>query len=182
MNYSKVCKDYTKIENYELAKKDNFKGWVCHHRLECVETGAVVNSSRQDLIDWNIYFNRPADELIFLTRKEHRALHTRNKTEEVKEKLYNENVRKKISNTLSGRKTKPCSEETKRKIAEAQIGKVITYGKQISNTLKEYYKTHEHPMKGKVGSERGKTWFTNGIRNTRAFECPDGFWKGFTRF
>ena len=29
------CKDdLSKIENYELAKADNFKGWHIHHRLE----------------------------------------------------------------------------------------------------------------------------------------------------
>ena len=29
------CKDdITKIENYELTKADNFKGWVIHHMLE----------------------------------------------------------------------------------------------------------------------------------------------------
>ena len=28
------CKDYENIENYEKAKKDDFKGWECHHRLE----------------------------------------------------------------------------------------------------------------------------------------------------
>jgi hypothetical protein len=70
------------IENYELAKKDNFKGWHIHHRLECIETGAVVNSTRQDLIDWGIYFNRPANELIFLTGSEHIKLHNRKKNRE----------------------------------------------------------------------------------------------------
>lgn len=28
------CEDISKIENYELAKRDNFSGWVIHHRLE----------------------------------------------------------------------------------------------------------------------------------------------------
>ena len=26
-NFEKFCKDYENIENYEKAKKDNFKGW-----------------------------------------------------------------------------------------------------------------------------------------------------------
>ena len=43
------CEDISKIENYELAKRDNFRGWVIHHRLELVETGAVVDSTMQDL-------------------------------------------------------------------------------------------------------------------------------------
>ena len=74
-----IPEEIEKIENYELAKKDNFIGWHIHHRLECVETGAVVNSTRQDLIDWGIYYNRPASELIFLTASEHGKLHRRAK-------------------------------------------------------------------------------------------------------
>ena len=74
-----IPEEIQQIENYELAKKDNFIGWCIHHRLECVETGAVVNSTKQDLIDWGIYFNRPASELIFLTNSEHRKLHHRAK-------------------------------------------------------------------------------------------------------
>lgn len=77
-----IPEEIEQIENYELAKKDNFNGWHIHHRLECVETGAVVNSTKQDLIDWGIYFNRPADELIFLTKSEHIKLHNRKKNRE----------------------------------------------------------------------------------------------------
>ena len=28
------CEDISRIENYDLVKKDNFKGWQIHHRLE----------------------------------------------------------------------------------------------------------------------------------------------------
>lgn len=34
MGYKQYCKEPEKIENYQKAKKDNFKGWECHHRLE----------------------------------------------------------------------------------------------------------------------------------------------------
>ena len=59
------CKDYTKIENYEKAVADTTQTWDCHHRMELVVTGAVVDSTVQDLKDWDIYYDRPADELIF---------------------------------------------------------------------------------------------------------------------
>ena len=36
------CKEYQKIENYELAKADNFKGWEIHHRLEITLDGKRV--------------------------------------------------------------------------------------------------------------------------------------------
>lgn len=66
--------DISKIENYELAKADNFKGWDIHHRLE-----HELNVTKQDLIDWGIYYDRPADELIYLTRSQHTTLHMKMK-------------------------------------------------------------------------------------------------------
>ena len=66
------------IENYYEAQKDDFNGWEIHHRLELRSTGAVVDSSKQDLIDWGLYYNRPANELIFLKKEEHSKLHRGN--------------------------------------------------------------------------------------------------------
>lgn len=69
------CKDdITKIENYELAKADNFKGWEIHHRLEITLDGEHA-CTKDDLIRMDMYYNRPYFELIFLTRSEHRLLH-----------------------------------------------------------------------------------------------------------
>ena len=28
-NFERLCKDYKNIENYEKAKADDFKNWVC---------------------------------------------------------------------------------------------------------------------------------------------------------
>lgn len=69
------------IENYELAKKDNFKGWCIHHRLEIHNSDGekrLVNLSREELIALDMYYNRPANELVFLTKSEHIKLHTNN--------------------------------------------------------------------------------------------------------
>ncbi len=67
----KYCKDdLSLIENYELAINDNKQMWDCHHRLEI-----KLNVSAQYLIDNNLYFNRPASELIFLTKSEHSSIH-----------------------------------------------------------------------------------------------------------
>lgn len=66
------------IENYELAKKDNFNGWHIHHRLETHNSDGekrLVNLSREELIALDMYYNRPANELIFLTNSEHMKLH-----------------------------------------------------------------------------------------------------------
>lgn len=124
------CEDISKIENYEAAKADNFKGWDCHHRLELMATGGVCDVDRQDLIDWGIYYNRPALELIFLTRAEHMALHRKDGklSEETKKKIseankgkhLSEETKKKLSDVHKG---KPKSEEWKRKMSESQKGK-----------------------------------------------------------
>lgn len=70
-----IPEEITSIENYELAKKENFDGWCIHHKMELVSTGAVVDSSKQELIDWEIYYNRPASELMFMRIAEHTRLH-----------------------------------------------------------------------------------------------------------
>ena len=65
----------------------------------------------------------------------------------------------------------------------------------MSELKKEYYKTHtiwnkggKSPMEGKTHSEetkrkmsesqKGMHWFTDGEKNVKAFECPDGFHPG----
>lgn len=68
----KYCTDYTKIENYELAIADNSQIWECHHKLEI---GQDYLNSCDELKMMNLYYNRPAEELIFLTVKEHRKVH-----------------------------------------------------------------------------------------------------------
>ena len=65
------CEPISEIENYELAVKDNFVGWVTHHRKEFEDNGY----SREELKDKGLYYNRPAKELIFLRAGEHRKLH-----------------------------------------------------------------------------------------------------------
>lgn len=70
-----ISSEYEQIENYELAKADNFKGWDCHHRLELHPDGSL-RFTRQSLKDLNLYLNRPARELIFLTHSEHAKLHS----------------------------------------------------------------------------------------------------------
>lgn len=107
--FEEYCKNYQDIENYELAKADNFKNWVCHHRKG-------VDISRKELKALGLYYNRPADELIFLTVSEHYSLHK-----------VSEETKKKISESLKGKpswnKGKRHTEETRKKIGAASIGK-----------------------------------------------------------
>ena len=109
----RFCKVFTKIENYEKAMADTTQTWCCHHRLELIATGGVCDVSRKDLIDWDIYYDRPADELIFLTKVEHENLHK-------KGKRHSKETKRKISKAHKG---KTLSEEHKRKLSEIAKGK-----------------------------------------------------------
>lgn len=137
--YEKYCKDIKNVENYDAAKKDNFKGWDCHHRLETHNSDGerrAVDISHKELIALDMYWNRPAEELIFLTRSEHISLHHKGKatmkgkshSEEAKRKMseakkgqkHSEEHNRKISESLKGQKRTPFSEEWKRNISSAR--------------------------------------------------------------
>ena len=68
----------TLIENYDKAKADNFKDWELHHRLETRTSDGIlrpIELTPKELDALGMYKNRPASELIYLTKKEHRAEH-----------------------------------------------------------------------------------------------------------
>ena len=65
----KYCReDISLIKNYEQAIADETQTWDCHHINELTFT-------KQELIKQNMYYNRPASELVFLTKSVHRKLH-----------------------------------------------------------------------------------------------------------
>lgn len=68
------CEDISLIENYEAAINDETQTWHCHHRFE-IDLGL----SMKELNDRNLYYNRPASELIFITKAEHHRLHNQGK-------------------------------------------------------------------------------------------------------
>ena len=72
------CNELEKVENYEKAKADNFIGWDRHHRLETHNSDGqrrLVDLTFEELIALDMYYNRPAEELIWLTHSEHSKLH-----------------------------------------------------------------------------------------------------------
>lgn len=110
----KYCTDFTKVENYELAKADMTQTWVCHHRLETRFSDGTPRPKSaflgmQELIALDMYYNRPPEELIFLTRKDHMKLHNSSSVRNLK-----------ISKTNTGRSV---SEEQKRKQSKSMKGK-----------------------------------------------------------
>lgn len=78
---TRVCKEYWKVENYELAKADNFKGWCMHHRLE-LHPDCSLRFTKNSLIKLGLYYNRPSNELIWLTKSEHGRIHNLGKKDE----------------------------------------------------------------------------------------------------
>lgn len=125
---NKFCKDdITKIENYEKAIADD-NIWDCHHRLETHKykdrsrkewIKRDENVSRKELIVFDVYYNRPAEELVFLSHAEHTSLH-------MKSRKLSEKTKQKMSEAAKGHKKwlgKHHSEETKRKMSETQKGR-----------------------------------------------------------
>lgn len=92
---SYCCGDISKIENYDKALADTENMWYCHHRLEThSRNGERLNAdiSKIKLIEEKMYFNRPCEELIFVTKSDHVKMH-------------------------KFRKGKPCPEETKERLS-----------------------------------------------------------------
>ena len=48
--------------------------WEIHHRKECDDEGRTL-FTKKELIEINLYYNRPASELIFVTRSTHKKIH-----------------------------------------------------------------------------------------------------------
>ena len=115
-NAQEYCKeDISLIENYKQALEDTTQTWHCHHRLE-----TDLNVPQQYLIDNDLYINRPASELIFLTKSEHSKLHKIGKN-------HSKETRKKMSKSKKGHQGwnegKKHSKETRKKMSEAHKGK-----------------------------------------------------------
>lgn len=124
INFNKVkrfcCEDISLIENYNEALNDINETWHCHHRLE-IQNNKVIKVA--ELIKQNLYFKRPASELIFLREAEHRSIHAikifkgRKKSELEIQKIKDS---KKGSIPWNKGKTEIYSEETRQKMKESR--------------------------------------------------------------
>ena len=174
------CKNPENIENYEKALADNFKNWDCHHRLETHNSDGerrLVDITRDELKVLGMYYNRPAEELIFMKRSEHLFLHH-------KGKRLSDETKKKMSEANKGR---TVSEETRKKMGEAQKGHTVSEEtrKKMSEAW-DYDKHFSEETRNKLSeAHKGKNiwtkcthWYNNGKINIRTKECPDGFVPG----
>lgn len=143
----RFCKeDYRLIENYDKAIADTTQTWECHHRdeIRILPSGMVALRSTDELKEMGRYFNCPANELIFLTRTEHKSLHGRYQSAEKKAK---------ISNSMKGRpspqKGRTASIETRAKMSASHLGeKNGFYGKKhTEESLKKMSETRNRMLK-----------------------------------
>ena len=115
----KYCyEDLRLIENYELATSDT-KMWYCHHRVE-----TIMNCGKKELIAQGCYENRPAHDLIFLTKSAHSSLHAQGQNNPFFGQHHSAEAKAKISAANKGENNplfgQHHSEATKAKIAESQ--------------------------------------------------------------
>ena len=61
---------WNSFENYEIAINDPKNTWICHHK-----NGILLHKSAKELDEIGLYYNRPPEELIFVTKSEHKTLH-----------------------------------------------------------------------------------------------------------
>lgn len=94
------CRHPELIENYALAIADATQMWEVHHRKE-------EFYSQKELKERNEYFDVEPEDLIFLTREEHRKIDSANR---------------RLSKSKKGKKR---SEEHNRKIIEAHLKRVL---------------------------------------------------------
>ena len=171
------CKDdISLIENYDKAIADDTQTWECHHRRETIY-------SAKELIEIGEYYNRPACELIFLTKSEHTRLHHLGKH-------HSAETRHKISESNSGEKNplfgKHHSAEARKKMSESKKGKHRS--EETRKKISEANNGENHPLFGKHHSaetrnkmseaRKGKHWYNNGMQNVFTYECPEGFVQG----
>lgn len=135
-------KEIIKIENFYEALNDDSQVWHLHHRLELTLNGEHANS-KDNLIRFGMYYNRPYFELIFLRESEHKSLHHKNKE-------ISKETKQKISLKLTGNK---LSNETKLKLSKIALNRPISefgngyyehYGYLGTENINQYKREHKY--------------------------------------
>lgn len=181
------CEHPELIENYDKAIADTTQTWHCHHRLETHNSDGekrLVDITEQELVALGMYYNRPPEELIFLTMKEHNKLHKAGKPSGMKGKKLSEEAKKKVSEALKGKKRAPCSEETKKKISEANKGKNKGnqafkgkhHSEETKRKLSEANKGKNNAFYGKQHSEETKKKLSEALKG-RTSPVKGKHWK-----
>lgn len=83
------CEDISKIYGYAEAVADKKRVWHCHHCLGLAYTPEQLKAK-------GLYYKRPASELMFVTKSQHRMLHCLTNPPK-----HTEKTREKISRVLT---------------------------------------------------------------------------------
>lgn len=123
--------DISLIENYQEALADPNETWDCHHRLEIVLDGTGIHvTSKRELIERGLYYNRPASELVFMREKDHHKMHSinfvgvrnpmagKNHSQESREKISRTRLERIAQGLIKPRRGFRQSEETCEKISQ----------------------------------------------------------------
>lgn len=180
------CEDISLIENYDIAVNSPDK-YDCHHRLE-IQNGKEI--SVKELKELGLYYNRPANELIFITHNEHTAMHGKfrcvNKGSPAnKGKHYFNNGEVEIfanecpEGFVLGRL--PRSKEWSEKISLSRLSNPIPQTEELLLKLRNSHLGNKltEQSKQKLSKEfQGRKFYNNGIINVFVKECPEGFIPG----
>lgn len=128
------CRNPKLVENYAQAIADTTQTWEAHHRLETHTSDGerrLVELTRDELKALGMYYDRPAEELIFLTKADHNKLHN-------KGKKHSEESKRKMSET---HKRKPLSEEAKRRISKILSKRMLCVEtNEVFSSIKDAYR------------------------------------------
>lgn len=158
--------DIKYIENYDKANADTENLWCIHHRLETHNSDGekrVKQITAKEMIELDMYYNRPPAELVFMTISEHQKLHKKGAGYK-----HSEEQKRHISESV-----KRYYQLHQRVIPEKVVQK-------MANSLRERYKTEEGKAQARSHSEimSKKRWYNNGIISVMVEECPVGFVAG----
>ena len=157
------CEDPSLIENYDKAIADTTQTWDCHHRGEVLPCGRF---SRDDLKKFGLYFNRPAAELIFLTKAEHNRLHKKG----VPIGQMSDAHKRALSDALKG---VPLSEDHKKAISDGLKGHSVSeeHRAKLSKKILQFTKSGEFIREWPSTREAGREL---GISNSSICSCCNG--------
>lgn len=135
-----LCTTPNLIENYDKAIADKTQTWICHHRLETYTSDGerrFIDIRPEELIALDMYFHRPPNELIFLTKEEHNTLHSKGKHPSVESR-------------------------TKMSMAAKSVKHTQEWNKKVGESQKKYWdnvSSEEREKRAKTYSEAQKKWW-----------------------
>lgn len=136
------CDDYRLIENYDEAINSN-EIYDCHHRFETDKHMSV-----KELKDNDLYYGRPASELIFLTHSEHAKLHHPKGTR-IYEEVWNKGLK--------------TPEEVRKKQSKSHIGLKYPNRKSTQSPMKGKHHSDESKEKNRL-AHLGRTPWNKGLK------------------